>query len=264
MSRIHKISIIGAGNVGFHLGKRLFKKGYSIVQVFSRQREKATYLAKKIGADPITDFTKINTETDLFIIAVSDNAIAEVADQLKAIGIENQLVAHTSGATPSTVLQPYFEHFGVFYPLQTFRINSKPDFKTLPICIDAPHKSDLKKLKKIAKRICRNVAQINDQERAILHVAAVFANNFSNHLYTIAEDILARENLSLKLLQPLIQETARKIQNDSPSNVQTGPAIRGDENTLKKHLAFLEKHPQYRSLYLAFSKSINPKFGNLE
>ncbi len=203
MPSIQKINIIGAGNVGFHLGKRLYKKGFEVIQVFSRNEERAKYLASKIKANFITDLSKVSTDADLYIIAVSDNAIDEVAQKLKATGIDNQLVVHTSGATPSTILKPYFNHFGVFYPLQTFRIQSKPNFKKLPICVDAPIKSDFKKLKKLAKKICSNVFQINDEERAILHVAAVFANNFSNHLYAIAEDILKRENLSLNLLLPL-------------------------------------------------------------
>ncbi len=264
MPPIHKISIIGAGNVGFHLGKRFYKKGFEIVQVFSRNEKKAKSLAKKINAEAITDFSTLNPEADLFVIAVSDNAISIVAESMVANGIEHQLVVHTSGATPSTILKPYFNHYGVFYPLQTFRINSKPDFKSLPLCVDAGVKSNLKRLKKLAKKICSNVHYINDRERAILHVAAVFANNFSNHLYQIAEDILEQENLSLNLLLPLIKETTHKIEYNSPKKVQTGPAIRGDEITIKRHLEFLEKHPHYRSLYLAFSKSINSKFGNLK
>jgi predicted short-subunit dehydrogenase-like oxidoreductase (DUF2520 family) len=264
MARIHKVSIIGAGNVGFHLGKRFSKKGFDIVQVYSRKLEKAAFLAELTAAEPINDFSKINLDTDLFIIAVNDNSIADVAEKLKSSGIENQLVVHTSGATPSTILQPYFDHFGVFYPLQTFRIHQRPKFKSIPLCIDAFKKPDLKKLKKVAKKICPNVHQINDQQRAVLHVAAVFANNFSNHLFSIADDILEKENLSFDLLIPLIQETARKIEWDAPQNLQTGPAIRDDENTIQKHLNYLEKHPDYRKLYLAFSKSINPKFGDYE
>jgi len=264
MLSIRKIVLIGAGNVGFHLGKRLYKKGFEIIQVFSRNKDKAKFLSEKIQAESITDFSKINTNADLYIIAVSDHAIDEVAQKLKANGIDNQLVVHTSGATASTVLKPYFAHYGIFYPLQTFRINSKPDFKILPICIDAPNKKDLKKLKKLAKKNCSDVQEINDQERANLHVAAVFVNNFSNHFYSIAEDILGQKNLSLKLLMPLIKETARNIERSSPKDMQTGPAIRNDESTVKKHLQFLEKHPEYRTLYLAISKSINAKFGNLK
>jgi len=264
MPAIQKITIIGAGNVGFHLGKRLFKKGFEIVQVYSRNQEKAKTLADQIHAKPISDFSKLDPNSDLFIIAVSDNAISEVAKNLKANNIDNQLVVHTSGATPSLILKPFFQHYGIFYPLQTFRVGSKPSFKKLPLCIDAPIKADLKKLKKVARKICSNVHHINDEQRAVLHVAAVFANNFSNHLYTISENILNQENISLSLLIPLIQETTKKIATASPQETQTGPAVRGDKNTIKRHLEFLEKHPEYRSLYVAFTKSINPKFGNIE
>ena len=264
MSRIRKITIIGAGNVAFHLGKRFYKKGFNIIQVFNRTESKAKKIANLIKADFTHDFSKINLETDLFIIAVSDNAIEEVAKKLHTLSIENQLVVHTSGATPSTILQPFFKHFGVFYPLQTFRIKSKPDFKKPPLCIDAPNDADLKKLKKLAKKIAKNVHQIDDRQRAVLHVAAVFANNFSNHLFAIAEDILKKENLPFELLLPLIEETVRKLKQQSPLESQTGPAIRGDENTVKMHLEYLKNDPKYRSLYLMFSKSINPKFGNLE
>ena len=140
MARIHKLSIIGAGNVGFHLGKRFLKKGFDIVQVYSRKIEKAAFLAELTNAEPINDFSKIDLNSELFIIAVNDSAIAEVAEKLKLSGVENQLVVHTSGATPSTILQPYFDHFGVFYPLQTFRIQQQPKFKSIPLCIDASKK----------------------------------------------------------------------------------------------------------------------------
>ncbi len=264
MSAFKKIVMIGAGNVGYHLGVRLYEKGFEITQVFSRKEKDAKKLAKNTSAKYTTKFAEIQPDADLYIIPVSDNAIASVAEQLSSIIPENAVVVHTSGATPSKTLKPYFEKFGVLYPLQTIRINSKPDFRTLPVCIDASDDKVLKKLRKLAKKISSKVHRIDDQQRAVLHVAAVFVNNFGNHLFTIAADILEKENLPFELLHPLILETAAKLKHHSPTENQTGPAIRSDENTIKRHLEFLEKFPEYRALYLAFSKSINPKFGHLE
>lgn len=240
------IVLIGAGNIGYHLGKRLKDSNLNIIQIFSRQPEKAKRLSEALQVPFVTDLKQLVTGADLYILAVNDGAIMEVASQLS---IDNGLVVHTSGATPSTVLQPYFQRFGIFYPLQTFSISKAVDFEQVPICVHANNTLDEDFLFKIGHQISSKVYHIDDEQRSILHVAAVFVNNFTNYLFQIGYDILEKENLPFDLLRPLIRETAEKVQEHSPSEMQTGPAIRKDEATIERHLQYLERFPAYQELY---------------
>jgi predicted short-subunit dehydrogenase-like oxidoreductase (DUF2520 family) len=248
-----KVSIIGAGNVATHLGQRFFDCKISLVNVFSRDYLKAQQLAKRVEAIPVNQLSDLSDEADIFIIAVKDDAIRLVAEQIL---FQNKLVVHTSGATPSTVFEKAFERYGIFYPLQTFSVGQPVNFETLPICVDANSVEDLKLLEDLGKLICPNIYKIDDKERAILHVCAVMVNNFTNHLYSIANDVLDRENISMNILKPLIQETVNKIQSNSPKEMQTGPAARKDSQTIKEHLDFLEKYPNYQMMYRMMSESI--------
>lgn len=248
-----KIVLIGAGNVGYHLGKRLHEKGLYIQQVFSRSKEKAQKLASEVNAQAITNLSNITSDADLYILAVHDSAIAKVAAQLSRL---NKLIVHTSGATPSTVLQPHFQRFGIFYPLQTFSISKEVDFEQIPICVHANQEADLQTLENLARQISPKVYRIDDEQRAILHMAAVFVNNFTNYLFQIGYDILEKENLPFDLLRPLIRETAAKVQEHVPAEMQTGPAIRGDQATIDKHLQYLDRFPEYKHLYELLTENI--------
>jgi len=256
-----KIVLLGSGNVGFHLGKKLHEVDVEIVQVYSRKISKAKRLAKILKSEATQKIENISTTADLYILAVPDSAIEKVAADLAKIIPPTKLVVHTSGATPSTVLKPYFKNYGIFYPLQTFSIARKIDFENIPICVDSNLKKHRTLLEKLGKQISQSVHQINDKERAILHVAAVFVNNFSNNLFTIGEKITSTENLPFDILKPLIKETVDKIANHSPSKMQTGPANRGDQITIDLHLKYLEKNfPEFIEVYQTMTQSINPKF----
>lgn len=251
------ITLIGAGNVGYHLGRRCYKKGLKINQVYSRNIKNAQFLAKKIEAVAVADIKEITPNSDLYIIAVKDDAIAEVAAKLSQNkGMKKKLVVHTSGAAASQIIANYFKKYGVFYPLQTFSKTRKIRFSTIPICVDAGNKKDLKKLQKMGQSISKKVAVITDEERGILHVAAVIVNNFSNHLFHLGKQITTIEKIDFALLKPLILETVLKIENQSPYDMQTGPARRNDEKTIKKHLTYLQKFPEYVQLYTLLTKSI--------
>ncbi len=252
-----KIVIIGAGNVGYHLGIKLHQVGEEVVQVFSRKHQKASKLAQEINTVPISSLAQISQEADLYILSVHDSAIKEVAAQLPVQGVSGKLIAHTSGSTPISIFEGTgISRYGVFYPLQTFSISKKPDFNNIPFCIDANNSDDLNLLIKLASRISQNVNKINDRQRAMLHIAAVFVNNFSNHLFHIGNHLLEQEGMDMDLLLPLIQETVNKIKNNKPKNMQTGPALRNDESTLDKHLEMLEKYPGYQKIYRLLTKSI--------
>lgn len=260
MSKELKIVLLGTGNVGFHLGKKLHEVGLQVQQVYSRKISKARRLAKIIKCEAIQNLEDVSTKADLYILAVPDSAIGKVAENLSKNIPSSKLAVHTSGATPSTVLKPYFKNYGIFYPLQTFSIGREIDFENIPICVDSNLKKHRTLLEKLAKRISQNVHLINDRERAILHVAAVFVNNFSNNLFTIGEKITSTEHLPFDILKPLIKETVDKITHHSPSEMQTGPAKRGDRITVELHLKYLEKNfPEFIEVYQTMTRNINAK-----
>ncbi len=251
-----KVAIIGAGNVGYHLAKRLYDCGHTITQVFSRGLEKADILAREVDAQAIHQLDKIKNNADIYLVAVKDEGIKPVAELLSTRLSGHKIIAHTSGATPSTVFAAQFKHFGIFYPLQTFSRQHKADFQTIPFCIDANGKETLGLLLNLAKSIAPNVYTINDQERKKLHVAAVFVNNFTNYLLSIGEDLLEKEGLSFDILKPLALETVRKLQHNKAKEVQTGPAIRGDEATIQAHLDYLNKFPKHQFIYKLLTERI--------
>ena len=252
-----KIVLIGAGNVGYHLGRELHRTGEKVVQVFSRKRYKANKLAKLIGAKATTSLDRIDENADLYILAVHDDAIFDVAKKLAAKKCREKLIVHTSGFTPKTIFGNIgLSRFGVFYPLQTFSISKEPDFEKIPFCLDANNKKDIVLLKNLARKISKKIFLINDEQRATIHIAAVFVCNFANHLYHIADDILKKKNIPMDILLPLIEETVDKIKTNAPADMQTGPAIRGDKKTIKKHIEKLESNPNYKKIYEQLTKSI--------
>lgn len=193
--------------------------------------------------------TAIRTDADLYIIAVNDTAIGTVAKTLSTLPhLQEKLVVHTSGATPSVVLLPHLSRIGIFYPLQTFSIQKEPNFKTIPFCLDAINEKDFLLLENLAQQLSNCTERINDAQRAVLHVAAVFVNNFTNYLYTVGANITEEGGVPFDLLKPLIVETAEKIQKNAPKDMQTGPAVRGDAATIRRHLDFL-KGSGYEEIY---------------
>jgi predicted short-subunit dehydrogenase-like oxidoreductase (DUF2520 family) len=253
-----KIVLIGSGRVAWQLGKRMKSKGLSVVQVISRTPEHAGELGEALNAAWTSDWSELLPEADWVVIAVRDDAVEEVARALAPYGSAS-LVTHTSGGTPGRVLEPYFPRYGVFYPLQSFSRERSPVWSKIPFCVDAVEPGDVLFLKKMAKTIGNLVYRVNDEQRASLHVAAVFANNFANHCFAIAERLLEEKNLTFELLHPLMEETLVKALQDSPGRMQTGPSVRGDAETVRRHLRLLDAHPDWQDLYARMSHSINPE-----
>ncbi len=235
---------------------RMAEKKIPVLQVFSRNLSKARELALRIRAEPVNDLKKINPGARLYIIAVSDHAIREVAGQLSYLNAGNRLFVHTSGGVDSSVLAAFFGRSGVFYPFQSFSRGRQPEFDRIPVCVHARHEADIRLLEQLGHALNSRVVRMDDDRRAMAHIAGVFANNFSNHLFGIAHKIMEEAGLSFDLIRPLIQETAGKVQGDLPENVQTGPAIRGDENTIARHLGLLEKHPEWQKIYQLLTENI--------
>lgn len=251
-----KVVFIGAGNVGTHLAKALHEVKVDILQVFNRDYKKAYALALQTAAEPVSRYENLTDQADLYLLTVSDQAIARVAGQIIQVLGERTFLAHTSGATPSAVFEGQTSRYGVFYPLQTFTKKQNVDFSTIPFCVDAVQDKDRIFLQQLAALLSEKVYLVPDKQRAILHVAAVFVNNFSNHLFQIGETILKDHEMPFDMLMPLIKETVRKLYQVSPGNAQTGPAIRGDQATIERHLEFLEEYPEYREIYKVLSESI--------
>ena len=224
------ILIIGDGNVASHLYKTFSKVD--------------AVLVTRIKSRNLT----VIPNADVTIIAVSDDAIAEVSSK-----ILNSLVVHTSGSVAMTSLNNKGKK-GVFYMLQTFSKNKSVDFSKVPFCLEAENEKDYILLELLANLIGKKIYAINSEQRKALHIAAVFVNNFTNHMYKTGSDICAENNVPFAILEPLIKETAAKIKTLSPAAAQTGPAIRNDQKTINKHLALLNE--QQQEIYTTITKSI--------
>lgn len=251
---IENVVIIGAGNLATQLALAMAEKGIRIQQVYSRTTKSARELAEKINADFTNNLTQLITGADLYIIAVKDTAIQKVLENLALD--ENQLIVHTAGSVPMSLLEGFTQLYGVFYPLQTFSKARKADFSDIPICIESNHPSTQVKLQELAKTLSSSVHQINSEERKTLHLAAVFVNNFVNHFCTIGAEILQDKKLDFNLLRPLISETAKKIETMSPANAQTGPAKRNDLTITNAHIKMLHDKPEFQKLYSFVTESI--------
>jgi len=246
-----KISIIGAGNVSTHLAKNLYNVGHSILQIYSRNLPNAQQLSNKVKATGIDTLALLNKDADLILLCVSDSAIEEIVSQLQ---FQPKLIAHTAGSVSINELK-ILENYGVFYPLQTFSKESELNIKTVPFCIEANTPKNRNILLDVAKSLSDTVYELNSEQRLQCHLAAVFANNFSNHMLAIAENLLAKSEIPFEILKPLILETAYKIQKISPQLAQTGPASRNDSKTMQQHLKLLSSQ-QLEKIYSFVSQSI--------
>ncbi len=248
-----KIVFLGAGNLATNLSKALFNSGFDILQVYSRTIASAKMLAEQLQATYTNNLKHINKTADIYFIAVKDDAIVDI---LSAIDRRNKLVVHCSGSTSIEVLADFSNNYGVFYPLQTFSKNRAVVFKSIPIFLEANNAENLNVLQSIAVKLSDVVEEATSEQRLSLHVAAVFACNFVNYLYAVAADILKDNHIDFKHIQPLIEETARKIQLMPPKKAQTGPAVRYDKAIINKHVDFLKDHPDYQQIYELISHAI--------
>lgn len=251
-----KVTIIGAGNVGTHLALALHGAGCSIQEIFSRQPAKAGKLAKKVGATPVSELRAISPASELCLMAVKDDAIGAVTEVLSARLAPGTVLAHTSGATPSSVLSRYWPEWGVFYPLQTLSLGQPVDFDQIPMCIDGATTGIQEALQQLAARISRRVHLVDDSQRATLHLAAVFINNFINAMLQAGHNLTKQAQLPPDILGPLLRATVENGTKQEPRSVQTGPAIRHDQQTLNRHLGQLGNHTELSAVYKAITAYI--------
>ena len=251
---LKKIIIIGAGNVGSNLASALYKNSISIHQICDLDINKSKNIADKFNSSYTNDIKKIEPNADLYIIAVSDDSIKSVLNNLTIS--EHSIVVHTSGSTSCSIFETTFNNYGVFYPLQTFDVNRDVDFSNIPICIEGSSDIVSETLAQLAKLLTDKVFFIDSDNRKIIHLSAVFVSNFVNFMYVIANDILSENKLSFEILKPLILESALKVQKNNPSNVQTGPAIRNDFSTINNHLELLNSNEDMKVVYSLLTEQI--------
>ena len=246
-----KVTVLGSGNVGFHL-INLF---HSSTKIHLNE-----WYSRSLNFDDrvkvINEIDKLS-ESDIYIICVSDNAIAEVSDNIK---FKNKLVVHTSGSTPFTSINKKNRR-GVFYPLQTFSKSQKLNYSEIPLCLEAENDKDLEKLKNLSELLRCEYYEVNFEERKTLHLAAIISNNFTNYLFGLSKEIVDSKNLDFNILKPLINETVNKIHKLEPSKAQTGPARRNDLSIMKMHEDMLDDK-NIKLLYNTISEMIKQKYGN--
>jgi predicted short-subunit dehydrogenase-like oxidoreductase (DUF2520 family) len=248
---ISSVTILGSGNLATHLAKALYAKNIRIAHVYSRQFRHAAVLAEKVGAVALDDLRQL-TPADLIIVCISDTAIAETGHSLD----RNSFVVHTSGSTPMDILSEK-THYGVFYPFQTFSKEVDVDFTGIPVFVEANTRENEMLLLELARKISGKAAVLSSERRLKLHLAAVFAGNFSNHMYAIAGEILKEADLPFEILSHLMQETVNKaLLAGNPALVQTGPAVRKNFNILAKHKEILAGKSLWQKIYTFVSNSI--------
>ena len=247
-----RIVIIGTGNTATLLGRLIKQAGHNIIQVFGQTSQHAEELGKVLHSSFTTDQKLLNPEADIYIIAVSDDAIGHVTSWLQ---VGKKLVVHTAGSVESAILSGSSKNYGVLYPLQSLR--KEMDYlPEIPFLVEGNTEDNGALIYDFAKTISKKVEFTTRQQRLMTHIAAIIVNNFTNHLYVIAEDFCNKENIDFKMLLPLIEETAGRLYQFSPAEMQTGPAVRSDITTIQKHIQLLEQHPFHQSVYEFLTDSI--------
>lgn len=260
MTKSVSVSFIGSGNLAWHLAPALDNAGFSVNEVYSRNPRHAEALVERLYQAEVKATLDFSTSSStVFIISTSDDAIQDIVGEI--VLPEEAILIHTSGSQPLSILSDAATgDLGVFYPLQTFSKDRKLDFSTVPVFVESANIKTEKLLMAMARAVSRNVVKISSYERQALHVAAVFAANFTNHMLLLAQEIMKENSLSFDWLKPLIAEMITKSLAIGPENAQTGPARRGDFKTLDKHVAFLADSESLNEIYKLISQDIVDRY----
>lgn len=254
MTNTFTVFLIGSGNVAWHLSAALAAKGCRFLGVYSRTFQHAETLAEQLHCPVIFDLTQTPKNADVYLICTSDEVINSVSALLPK---NNGLVVHVSGSAAIDAIDKKHTRRGVMYPLQTFNKECSTDFADIPVFIETESRFDMDFLTSFARLLSNVILPLKEEQRQALHVAAVFACNFTNFMYALAAEIMKKNEMDFQLLFPLIQETAQRIKNtDNPMSLQTGPAVRNDVETIQKHLDILKNKPNLQKLYQILTQSI--------
>jgi predicted short-subunit dehydrogenase-like oxidoreductase (DUF2520 family) len=255
----YNIVIVGAGNVAHHMGLNLLKAHYNVVQVYSRTYAAAQQLAQLLNCPATSDEKEVIDDADLYLFAVKDDSLSPL---LERINLTDKVMVHTAGSVNQNIFAPYTQQYGVIYPLQTLSKKRDTDFTKVPLLVEASDEATAKIITAIASELSSIVHETDGAQRQVLHVAAVFACNFVNHMYRLAFDIVSDRGVSFELLKPLIEETARKISTLTPAEAQTGPAVRFDRNIIEKHTEFLKNNEKLTEIYALLTANIYDYYKN--
>lgn len=253
-----KIAILGSGNVATAYARKFMESGNEITSVYSKHQQHAGELAKLVNAKVAENIKELIAGTDVLIISVSDHAIEELTATLGVVEIP---VFHTAGSVSIHVLANTSSTYGVIYPLQSLRKNMKT-IPEIPVFIDGNRPEAKALARKMGRCIGENVYEADDVSRKKLHMAAVFCSNFTNYMYVIAKKYTGSQNLPFTALLPLIEQTANRLRDYAPEDMQTGPALRGDFNIIQEHLNMLEDFPDWKEMYEDMSNRIFREFNS--
>lgn len=251
-----EVTIIGSGNIGTVMGRIIMQVGHSIKQVYSRNPVNADELATNLKAHAIWDLSMLDGGADVYLLAVTDDALPGVAAQLS---LGDSLVIHTAGSVSKEVLKNVSTRYGVLWPVKMIR-KTMITLEPVSIVIDGNTGEAVTAIENIAHLFSSTIARAGDEERVKMHMLAAVTTNFPNHLYHLAADYCGAEKIDFSFFYPLIEEAARQMQESHPGLVQAGPAFRGDRQTLQKHVLMLAEYPQLQALYKTFSDSICQSF----
>lgn len=257
------ITVLGAGNVGHQMALAAFRAGIGVDQVFSRDRVKAGSTAALVNAEAIDSLENIKNSSDLYVIALSDDAIEGLGSILKLPG---KIAVHTSGATSIHALDNITGNNGVIWPVYSINRSMEENFERIPLCITASNEETAKIIHRFSNWISSHVIELDDEKRRLLHLTAVIANNFTNHLGSMISEIADHHNLPVNILNGLRDQTFGQLKQNDPRMIQTGPAKRGDWGTVLQHLEYLKDTPNFKQVYESISQSIrefhNPENGS--
>ena len=251
-----KVVLVGAGNVATRLSGALLSAGHSILAVYSRTELSARTLAENLNVPFVTLPERLPADADIYIAALCDDALVTLAKNIVK-GREKALFIHTAGSVSIDIWKSAgATRFGVLYPLQTFSKNNPVDWQSVPIFIEGSSVNVKNRIENLALVFSNNVRELDSTGRGLLHVAAVFASNFTNYMYSVSQSILSQAGVPFSVLGPLIEETARKITVLDPLEAQTGPAARGDKRVLERHMELLSPYPDWAGIYSILSNNI--------
>lgn len=250
-----KIVMVGAGNVATHIALRLAERGTAPVQIWSRHLESAEELAARVGCLATADMRCLDTTADIYVVSVADVAMMDVIEKL-CHHCHDGVFIHTAGTMPMDMFKGHCAHYGVVYPMQTFTKKKDLDFDSVSCFVEASDAATFSTIETFARLLTSHVQQLSGNDRRWLHLAAVFACNFTNACYAQAARMLESHGVDFRVLLPLIDETTRKIHSLAPKEAQTGPAARHDYNVMEKHMEMLEDTPDLHSMYKLMSEII--------
>ena len=249
-----RIVLIGAGRLAVNLGRALLRKGHEVTYVLGRSKETTSALAAMLQCPCSTNMADMPIDADMYMVCVNDEALPAVVASMPPL---SALVVHTAGSLSMQVFEgTSLSRYGIFYPMQTFSKEVAADFSDIPCFIEASDKSDLNLLESFSRTLTHRVFRLSSEKRRYLHLAAVFACNFSNYCYAVAGQLLAENGLPFDVMLPLIDQTARKVHSIAPLEAQTGPAARGDKAVMEAQAALLDNHPALKEIYRLMSNGI--------